>query len=168
MALSRLVYFSRNLLDTSQGELADRVSGILAVSVANNRRVDISGGLIFSREWFAQVLEGDRTAVTETFARIQRDMRHGEPAIIEIKPIEARRFGFWWMAAAGVNADTSELLALLRYRTVRSPPHERRTRLQPDCSRPSPSDASRAVGRRAALAFSLVQPGCRDSARAWI
>jgi Sensors of blue-light using FAD len=109
MTLSRLVYFSRNLLDSSQGARADQISDILAVSVAHNRRNDISSGLIFNRDWFAHVLEGGRTALTATFARIERDPRHAAPTMIEIKPIAARRFSLWSMAAAGASADTAEL-----------------------------------------------------------
>jgi hypothetical protein len=105
----RLLYFSRNKLDTSQGGLPEHVSQIVAKSVANNRKVDISGGLIFSREWFAQALEGDRGAVAETFARIERDDRHGEITVIESRTIESRRFGFWWMAAAGWSADAATI-----------------------------------------------------------
>ena len=101
MSLVRLVYFSRNKLDTSRGALADRVTEVLSASVANNRQADISGGLVFSSEWFAQVLEGDRVAVVETFARIQRDARHGDVGTIECRLADTRRFGFWWMAAAG-------------------------------------------------------------------
>ena len=109
MSLVRLVYFSRNRLDTTRGALADRVSEILSASVANNRQTDISGGLIFSGEWFAQVLEGDRVAVVETFARIQRDTRHGDVGTIECRLAETRRFGFWWMAAAGWSAQNADL-----------------------------------------------------------
>lgn len=109
MSLVRLVYFSRNRLDVSRGALADRISEILSVSVANNRRLDISGGLVFSAEWFAQVLEGDRVAVVETFARIQRDARHGDVGTIECRLADTRRFGFWWMAAAGWSAQNLDL-----------------------------------------------------------
>ena len=43
----------------------------------------------------------DRVAVVETFARIQRDARHGDVSTIECRLTDTRRFGFWWMAAAG-------------------------------------------------------------------
>jgi hypothetical protein len=103
----RLLYFSRNKLDTSQAGPAEHVSEVVAKSVANNRKVDISGGLIFSGEWFAQALEGDRVAVAETFARIERDGRHDEITVIESRTMESRRFGFWSMAAAGWSIDTA-------------------------------------------------------------
>ena len=109
MSLVRLVYFSRNRLDTSRGALADRVTEILSASVANNQRADISGGFVFNAEWFAQVLEGDRIAVVETFARIQRDARHGDVSTIECRLADTRRFGFWWMAAAGWSTQNAAL-----------------------------------------------------------
>jgi blue light- and temperature-responsive anti-repressor len=109
MSLVRLVYFSRNRLDASRGALADRVTEILSASVANNQRADISGGLVFNAQWFAQVLEGDRIAVVETFARIQRDARHGDVSTIECRLADTRRFGFWWMAAAGWSPQNAAL-----------------------------------------------------------
>jgi hypothetical protein len=109
MSLVRLVYFSRNRLDASRGALADRVTEILSASVANNQRADISGGLVFSAEWFAQVIEGDRIAVVETFARIQRDARHDDVSTIECRLVDTRRFGFWWMAAAGSSPQSAAL-----------------------------------------------------------
>jgi len=109
MDLVRLVYFSRNRLDLAKGALNERVSEILTKSVANNREADISGGLIFSKDWFAQALEGDRVAVTETFARIERDKRHGDVTRHAFKAIEKRRFSYWWMAAAGWTPETAEL-----------------------------------------------------------
>jgi hypothetical protein len=107
----RLCYFSRNKLDLAQGALADRVSVILAKSVANNRKADISGGVIFCREWFAQVLEGDRVAVAETFARIERDPQHDDVTVIESRAIHGRRFGFWWMAAAGWSPENAAVFS---------------------------------------------------------
>jgi hypothetical protein len=109
MSLVRLVYFSRNRFDASRGTLADQVTEILSASVANNQRADLSGGLVFSAEWFAQVLEGDRIAVVETFARIQRDARHGDVSTIECRLADTRRFGFWWMAAAGWSMQNASL-----------------------------------------------------------
>jgi hypothetical protein len=109
MSLVRLVYFSRNRLDASRGALADQLTEILSASVANNQRADISGGLVFSAEWFAQVIEGDRIAVVETFARIQRDARHGDVSTIECRLADTRRFGFWWMAAAGWSPQNAAL-----------------------------------------------------------
>lgn len=109
MSLVRLAYYSRNRLDPAQGGLAERVSEILAVSVANNRRADISGGLIFSSDWFAQVLEGERVAILETFARIEKDPRHSGITTIESRLVTSRRFSFWWMAAAGWSPQNADL-----------------------------------------------------------
>src|SRR3954462_1814785 len=110
MSLARLVYFSRNRLGAPRATLAERVREILAAAISDNRRADISGGLVFSDAWFAQVLEGDRAAIVETFARIQRDPRHGEVTTIECRLADTRRFGLWWMGA-GREAGRGTLLA---------------------------------------------------------
>jgi hypothetical protein len=45
----------------------------------------------------------------ETFARIQRDARHADVTTIECRLTDTRRFGFWWMAAAGWSAQNVDL-----------------------------------------------------------
>ncbi len=46
MMITRLTYYSRNRLDGGAGSLPDRIEDILIVSVANNRRDDVTGALI--------------------------------------------------------------------------------------------------------------------------
>lgn len=110
MALSRLVYYSENRLNPSAGPLVEQVSQLLAQSVGFNRTANVTGGLVYDTCWFAQVLEGDDADVDETFTRIARDLRHDEVIVVERGPIEKRRFGFWWMAAAGCNGDKAAVL----------------------------------------------------------
>jgi len=97
MIIVRLTYYSRNLLDRLGGPLRERINDILIESVANNRRDDVTGALIYDEKWFAQALEGPEPAVSATFERLLRDPRHGEVKLIRMQPVPARRFGAWWM-----------------------------------------------------------------------
>lgn len=109
MIIVRLTYFSRNRLDRSSGPMADLFSAILATSVANNRRDDVTGALIYDRKWFAQVLEGTEELVSRTFERILRDPRHSDVSLVKMETVTERRFGFWWMAGAACRDDNPEL-----------------------------------------------------------
>ncbi|MCJ2074874.1 BLUF domain-containing protein, partial [Methylobacterium sp. E-016] len=76
--LYRLVYASKNLLQGSEAEMTASITQILAASQRNNGRSNVSGALMFNAGAFAQVLEGPRRQVEETFERIQCDDRHGD------------------------------------------------------------------------------------------
>lgn len=98
-ALYRLVYASKNLLIGTEAKAA--VEQILAASRRNNERVGVTGALMFNGGAFAQVLEGPRRGVEDTFERIQRDPRHGDVTVLQCGPAESRGFANWSMAFVG-------------------------------------------------------------------
>ena len=110
MALSRLVYFSTNNLTTS-GNIAAGLKQILATAISNNTRLGVTGGLLFNRNYFIQVLEGDSGAVTEVFTNVSNDTRHSKIVLVEIRAIRERQFGAWSMGFSAASELSSELLA---------------------------------------------------------
>lgn len=102
--LYRLVYASKNLIAGTEAEVAAAVTQILSTSQRNNAKVGVTGALMFNAGAFAQVLEGPRRAVEETFERIQRDLGHSDVTVLECGPAEARGFANWSMAFAGKSA----------------------------------------------------------------
>ena len=104
----RLVYYSRNTIAGSAPEIAAEIGHILATSRRNNSALGITGALIFDAGCFAQVLEGPRAALEQTFERIQRDMRHAAVVVLEYAPVEARAFPHWSMAFVGENVPPRE------------------------------------------------------------
>ena len=55
---------------------------------------------MFNRDYFGQVLEGDRSSVTMLFCRIANDPRHCSIELVEAGPIEHRMFDRWSMGLA--------------------------------------------------------------------
>lgn len=106
MDLIRLTYFSRIRL---QGPINDHVGEILATSVANNRRDNITGALVHDRKWFSQMIEGREGIVSAMFERILRDRRHSDVSLVTMQPVTKRRFASWWMAGIVHNEDNSDL-----------------------------------------------------------
>ncbi|MDR7035990.1 hypothetical protein J2X36_000726 [Methylobacterium sp. BE186] len=102
--LYRLVYASKNLLPGSDADAAASVAQILATSQRNNPAAGVTGALMFNAGAFAQVLEGPRRGVEDTFERIQRDMRHGDVTVLQCGPVESRGFANWSMAFVGHSA----------------------------------------------------------------
>lgn len=94
----KILYCSRNLIEGDTATRDAEIRQILDVSRINNSRDGVTGALLFSSGWFAQVLEGPRTAIEKIFERIQRDGRHGDVTILKCGEIGPRDFPDWSMA----------------------------------------------------------------------
>ncbi|MBP0464575.1 BLUF domain-containing protein [Roseomonas sp. PWR1] len=101
-SLQRVIYASRA---TAGGEL--KVSEILETARRNNAALGVTGALLVSGPYFAQVLEGPPAAVEEIFERIQCDPRHERITVLEVAHPPARAFGAWTMAFAEEREDVS-------------------------------------------------------------
>lgn len=97
----RILYCSRNCMDTTAEQQLAEVRKILVSSRNNNAARGVTGALLFSPSVFAQVLEGPLEEVENTFERIQRDMRHEDVAVLESGYVSEREFPAWSMAFAG-------------------------------------------------------------------
>lgn len=102
MYLFRLIYYSKNTaVNPDDPHLRADLKEILETAKNNNMSNGITGALLFNQNFFAQVLEGDRKAVTQTFCRIASDPRHSDHVILEARPIEKRCFADWSMCFVG-------------------------------------------------------------------
>lgn len=99
MSLQSVLYVSSSTLRPDVAD--DAVREIVAVSRANNPVQGLTGALMFTGEYFAQVLEGPAPAVDRLMERIARDTRHGAITVIARQAISARRFSQWSMAYSG-------------------------------------------------------------------
>ena len=107
MALSRLIYVSEPQLDPALGSTIAQLATILSASRRNNEAANITGALAYDESWFIQVLEGERRAIWQTFARINEDERHAGCVLIEMADADCRLFGNWWMGLATRDAVTA-------------------------------------------------------------
>jgi len=98
--ISRIIYFSTNNIGGGD-EVAATLKQILSSSIRNNVAAGITGGLMFNRNYFVQVLEGEHSSLLNTFTRIRADTRHQEIVLVEQKPVNDRFFGAWSMGFAG-------------------------------------------------------------------
>lgn len=96
--LHSLAYVSRSAL--TPAILGPALDDILRAARRTNPGRGLTGALLVSGGWFAQVIEGPRDSVQAIFERISRDPRHSDIAVLHFQPIPARRFGAWAMAHA--------------------------------------------------------------------
>jgi hypothetical protein len=122
--LIRMVYLSKNLIQGDEADQEAEVDKILRSSRANNKRAGVTGALMFNSGYFAQVLEGPREGVETTFARIERDPRHGHVAILGNVEVEKREFGDWSMAYVQPPSERTEAdWALTLQKAFLNPPN---------------------------------------------
>jgi len=70
----------------------------------NNKKLNVTGMLLYDDGSFFQVLEGPRAAVTELFEHIHRDPRHSKVSKIIEEAIPERNFAEWTMGYSEVTA----------------------------------------------------------------
>lgn len=107
--LLSLAYVSRNMIN---GDFAATVAEIVSGSNSKNAEKGITGALVCSPGYFAQVLEGEVDMVDELFERIANDPRHADVQILFSRPIVQRSFGGWGMASAGLVEDETLMAAI--------------------------------------------------------
>jgi hypothetical protein len=76
----------------ARGSAMEEVYHLVAGARASNRRLSVSGTLIFSGTYFAQYLEGPEEKLSLLFQRICRDPRHGQIRVLLDSRRERREF----------------------------------------------------------------------------
>ena len=107
--IARFVYVS-NATGPCDG---DAIQRILQISRRNNRRLDVTGCLLFSGSFFAQVLEGRHDAVAPLVERITADSRHADVRVLAESRSGERSYGEWSMGFfhdAGLEDELRRLL----------------------------------------------------------
>ena len=92
MGLHQLLYVSK-----PSNVYHKDIEAILSKSRTRNASVGISGALIFTSDWFIQIIEGRSTAITNLYNRIAQDPRHVELELRLVRPIPERCFTNWGM-----------------------------------------------------------------------
>ena len=86
-------------MDTS----ASAIEAILATSREHNPSWGITGILCYGGGIFLQAIEGGRSAVSDLYGHIQRDVRHKDVELLHFEEISERRFGGWTMGQVNLS-----------------------------------------------------------------
>ncbi len=116
--MKRLLYVSENRLE--QWEANPAVSQIVADAQVRNSEFEITGALLFTGTYFAQILEGPSGSIEQLMSSIEGDPRHANIVIVDHSPIEARRFPDWKMAYQGPSQFVSRHVVRLLHSTSQS------------------------------------------------
>jgi hypothetical protein len=114
-----LLYISRN--SVPEARHSQEIEGILSASLANNRGLSVTGALVSTPEYYAQVLEGPRQAVTTVMEWIEADPRHTDIRVVAREMLPQRSFGRWSLAHIGASAELDSAIGKLAGDVVPSP-----------------------------------------------
>ena len=121
-----IVYGSRATTAFTSIDLAE----LLTECRAKNRRVGVTGMLMFENDRFLQALEGPEFVVRDLMGRIERDPRHDHVEVFREEAVGQRRFPDWSMGydrIGEIEADPLEVYtdALARIRLEQPVPTSR-------------------------------------------
>jgi hypothetical protein len=95
-ALTRLLYMSHSRIPRTDRPTV--LAQIFSYARSHNKAAAISGALLITDHYFAQVLEGPPGAVEELYGRISDDPRHEQLTVLETATSTQRVFPGWAMA----------------------------------------------------------------------
>lgn len=99
--LYELVYSSTpSQIDPNDAEL----DAILTQARSNNALSGITGMLVYHRNQYLQLIEGEESTVRHLFKAITMDMRHSSPHLYWEGPIPRRTFAGWHMDFARLDS----------------------------------------------------------------
>jgi hypothetical protein len=82
-----------------------------------NKEAGVTGVLVFHDGTFLQALEGEKRAVIDIFARIEKDPRHRDVSVLHRGPGQEQRiFGDWAMGFADFTGAAGILKGFVRLR----------------------------------------------------
>ena len=90
--LVHLIYFSRLNLAADAPTRTRQLGEITRQAQKKNEFSVITSFLVVEQTFAAQIIEGERTSVNETFGRITNDTRHRDVQIVEWREIVKREF----------------------------------------------------------------------------
>lgn len=90
--LVHLIYFSRLNLAADAATRSQQIGEITRQAQKKNEFSVITSFLVMEQNFAAQIIEGERSSVNETFNRISNDSRHRDVQIVEWREIVKREF----------------------------------------------------------------------------
>ena len=86
------------------------IEDILRVARSRNGTRGLTGLLVLDRNFFLQLIEGDRQHVNQLLCKLVADPRHTSFHMIGFKRIEQRSFPLWGMGFVAANALNKSVL----------------------------------------------------------
>lgn len=102
-----LIYASQS----KKGWTENEIRALLETSVKNNKKLGITGILIFLKDRFIQLLEGEKQNVHYMYDKIKQDPRHEKIIVLLEGYLDSRIFKEWSMGFKALNEEEFERLS---------------------------------------------------------
>ena len=115
----QIIYASAAVATFSELELAQ----LLMLARKNNKRLGVTGMLLYLDASFLQVLEGDEAVLKTLFERISVDPRHDSVVTLLKREVEAPHFGDWAMGFVSPKDLSKDMPGYSDYLRLRGQPN---------------------------------------------
>jgi hypothetical protein len=99
----RLIYRSRSRISATDRKA--QLGEIFSVARSGNKKIGVTGALLVTDDEFVQTLEGPEAVVRDLYARIYKDKRHEQVALMESGEVPERVFARWAMARVAADGE---------------------------------------------------------------
>lgn len=103
--LYQIIYVSQRACDDEE------IKKILEKSQTNNKEIEVTGLLMYTKDSFIQCIEGEKDNVNNLYDKIKKDDRHRNSVLISYRPIKKRDFPAWNMGEKNINVDNTSFMA---------------------------------------------------------
>jgi hypothetical protein len=93
--MQRLIYSSSRVDDTDANGFSTEFNDIGEVAARKNFELGVTGFLICTRTWYAQVIEGEAPVLEALLAKIEKDPRHFNMTLLSRETCDAHIFPIW-------------------------------------------------------------------------
>ncbi len=118
--MRQVIYSSAAVEPFSDSALTE----LLTAARVNNRRLGVTGMLLYHEGSFLQALEGDEDVLENLYAKIGKDKRHHRLVALLRRNVEGRHFGQWQMGFAATKSLPKHLPGFSDYLRLRGDPIE--------------------------------------------
>ena len=92
-SICQLIYVSQERSEFSYAELRE----LQSVAIRRNRKLGLTGILLYNGGFFLQMIEGPPTSVAEVYGDIAIDTRHVKPSVLYMEYASSRCYKTWSM-----------------------------------------------------------------------
>lgn len=99
--MKQLVYISKATEPFTTASL----KALTEIAVTNNKKLNVTGCMLYASGYFLQLLEGNNTSVDTLYHKIEKDTRHkGTKILLENELVDDRRlYDRWFMTSFNVD-----------------------------------------------------------------
>lgn len=106
MSCKRLIFCSK----AKENLTYDDIQSILTMSSKKDKLLDITGFLLWDKEYFIQCMEGDEASVMALFGRIKHDYRHYDVRMLGVCDANTKVFESWTAGAVNSRSLTQKMM----------------------------------------------------------